>query len=246
MHRSDEDPVDSSAADRRRRLYDAGDQSAEAGLPGCAADLSRRSRRRRRSSRATRTSTTSSWHGGHVGWRASPMTSRSAWQLRRRRFDVVIDLHGGPRSSWLAFATGAPQRIGYDIQGRSWMYTRTVAPPARVEAAPFRGEPMGSARGASTDGPGRRPTRCRTPSKCSLDPAADARIARRLDEAGIGSDDEVVVIHVSASNPFRRWPEPAFARAGRGPGGREHRTADHPELGPVGSSCRRAHRRSRA
>ncbi|MDQ3487101.1 MAG: lipopolysaccharide heptosyltransferase, partial [Acidobacteriota bacterium] len=35
-----------------------------------------------------------------------------AWRLRRSRFDLVIDLHGGPRSSWLAFATRAPQRIG--------------------------------------------------------------------------------------------------------------------------------------
>src|SRR5918992_3350975 len=52
---------------------------------------------------------------------------RLAWRLRRRRFDVVIDMHGGPRSSWLTLATGAPQRIGYDMPGRRWMYTRTVA-----------------------------------------------------------------------------------------------------------------------
>ena len=26
----------------------------------------------------------------------------------RERFDVVLDLHGGPRSSWLTWATGAP------------------------------------------------------------------------------------------------------------------------------------------
>ena len=51
-------------------------------------------------------------------------------RLRRRKFDLVIDLHGGPRSSWLAFATRAPQRIGYAIKGRSWMYTAAV-PRAR-------------------------------------------------------------------------------------------------------------------
>ena len=55
---------------------------------------------------------------------------RLARRLRQARFDVVIDMHGGPRSSWLALATGAPQRIGYDIAGRHWMYTRTV-PRAR-------------------------------------------------------------------------------------------------------------------
>ena len=32
--------------------------------------------------------------------------ARLAWTLRRRRFDVVIDFHGGPRSSLLTWATG--------------------------------------------------------------------------------------------------------------------------------------------
>ena len=40
---------------------------------------------------------------------------RLARRLRRARFDLVIDCHGGPRSAWLTWATGAPRRIGYDI-----------------------------------------------------------------------------------------------------------------------------------
>src|SRR4051812_13667357 len=39
-----------------------------------------------------------------------------ARRLRRARFDVVIDLHGGPRAAWLTWATGAPMRIGYAIR----------------------------------------------------------------------------------------------------------------------------------
>jgi ADP-heptose:LPS heptosyltransferase len=57
---------------------------------------------------------------------------RLAWMLRRRRFDVVIDMHGGPRSSWLALASGAPRRIGYDMPGRQWLYTRTVGRPREL------------------------------------------------------------------------------------------------------------------
>ncbi|MFP5380583.1 MAG: glycosyltransferase family 9 protein, partial [Vicinamibacteria bacterium] len=49
--------------------------------------------------------------------------------LRARRFDVVIDFHGGPRGSWLTWLTGAPRRIGYTVAGRSWMYTTAVARP---------------------------------------------------------------------------------------------------------------------
>src|SRR5687768_17597070 len=44
-----------------------------------------------------------------------------AQRLRRERFDVAIDLHGGPRSAWLTWMSGAPRRIGYSIPGRRWM-----------------------------------------------------------------------------------------------------------------------------
>jgi ADP-heptose:LPS heptosyltransferase len=46
---------------------------------------------------------------------------RLARTLRSARYDIVIDLHGGPRSGWLTWASGAPRRIGYDIKGRGWM-----------------------------------------------------------------------------------------------------------------------------
>jgi ADP-heptose:LPS heptosyltransferase len=45
----------------------------------------------------------------------------------------------------------------------------------------------------------------------ALDPGADRRIADRLRAAGVEAQHELIVVHVSASNPFRRWPEPAFA-----------------------------------
>ena len=49
-----------------------------------------------------------------------------ARRLRRGRFDVAIDLHGGPRAAWFAWASRAPMRIGYSIAGRTWMYTHVV------------------------------------------------------------------------------------------------------------------------
>src|SRR5207248_583417 len=47
-------------------------------------------------------------------------------RLRRRRFDLAIDFHGGPRASLLTFLSGATQRIGYTVPGRSWVYTHRV------------------------------------------------------------------------------------------------------------------------
>ena len=42
------------------------------------------------------------------------------------------------------------------------------------------------------------------------DPAAAAAVARRLAGAGIGAGNPMVVVHVSAGNPFRRWPSASF------------------------------------
>jgi lipopolysaccharide heptosyltransferase II len=132
-----------------------------------------------------------------------------AWRLRRRRFDVVIDMHGGPRSSWLALASGAPQRIGYDMPGRQWLYTKTVPRPRELR-------PRHSVLNqwdllAALPGwPGTAPDPAADAVEMPLDPAADQRIAERLGRAGVEPGDHIIVVHVSANNPFRRWPEPAF------------------------------------
>ena len=133
-----------------------------------------------------------------------------ARRLRRARFDLALDLHGGPRAAWLTWASGARERIGYDIQGRRWLYTRTAhrAPDLRprhsvqnqwdlLEAIP--GWPGGAADPE------------RDAVEMPLDAGADARMAARLAMAGVERDDELVMLHVSAGNPFRRWPEVFFA-----------------------------------
>jgi ADP-heptose:LPS heptosyltransferase len=136
---------------------------------------------------------------------------RLARRLRRARYDLVLDLHGGPRSSWLALATGARQRIGYELPGRAWMYTRTVARPRALR-------PRHSVVNQwdlldAIDGwPGHRPEPGHDPVEMARDEAAETRIAQRLEAAGVGPEHELIVAHVSAGNPFRRWPEPAFTR----------------------------------
>jgi lipopolysaccharide heptosyltransferase II len=135
---------------------------------------------------------------------------RLAHRLRRARYDVVIDLHGGPRSAWLARATGAPQRIGYVIKGRTWMYTRSVARPRalrRRHSVLNQWDLL-----EAIDGwPGGTPDPARDAVEMAPDLHAAARIEERLRRAGITPGHELIVAHVSAGNPFRRWPEPAFA-----------------------------------
>ena len=133
-----------------------------------------------------------------------------ARRLRRQRFDVALDLHGGPRSAWLTWASGARERIGYDIAGRRWMYTRIV-PRARELRPRHSVANQWDLLAAVPGWNGGAPDPERDAVEMALDAAADRRMEARLIAAGVGPDAELVVIHVSAGNPFRRWPEPFFA-----------------------------------
>jgi ADP-heptose:LPS heptosyltransferase len=132
----------------------------------------------------------------------------AARQLRRRRVDVALDFHGGPRSAWLVRASGAPRRIGYDIPGRRWAYTERV--PWHRSLVPPRHSVLNqwdllAPLGIDPPEPGRDPVRM-WPA-----PDTDAHVRARLRAAGVADDAAIVVLHVSASNPFRRWPRDAFA-----------------------------------
>jgi predicted lipopolysaccharide heptosyltransferase III len=131
-----------------------------------------------------------------------------ARRLRAERFDLVIDFHGGPRSAWLTRATGAPERIGYDVPGRRWIYTtrvrwsRALVPPRHsVQNQWDLLTPLGI---DAAD-------RARDAVNIVEDPEAVGSVAARLDAAGVPVDAPLVVIHVSAGNPFRRWPADRFA-----------------------------------
>ena len=127
-------------------------------------------------------------------------------RLRRDRYDVAIDFHGGPRASLLTWLSGAPVRVGYEILGRSWMYTRRVARPRTLRARHSVENqwdviaPLGIA----------PPDRGRDPVEMRCDPSAARDVDRRLAEHGVQPADRLVVIHVSAGNPFRRWPATSF------------------------------------
>ena len=132
-----------------------------------------------------------------------------ARRLRATRYDVAIDFHGGPRAAWLVRATGARQRIGYDIPGRRFCYTTRV--PWHPDLLPPRHSVLNqwdvlTPLGIAAPDPARDAVR--------MTPGADAigQASHRLAEAGVAASAPLVVVHVSASNPFRRWPRESFAR----------------------------------
>ena len=133
---------------------------------------------------------------------------RLAGRLRAERYDLVIDFHGGPRSGFLTWASGARQRIGYALPGRQLSYTtrvpwsRSLVPPRHSVLnqwdliAPLGIEP---------------PTGATDPVVMPIDPVAAAGVTARLAAAGVPASAAIIVLHVSAGNPFRRWPTASFA-----------------------------------
>jgi lipopolysaccharide heptosyltransferase II len=130
-----------------------------------------------------------------------------AVRLRGARYDMAIDFHSGPRSSLLAWLSGAPVRVGYDVPGRGWMYTVRVPRPREIRPrhAVENQWDLLNAIGIPTPDAGKIPV------EMVLDPAAAGVVRERLACAGVTQSHHVIVVHVSAGNPFRRWPLDSFA-----------------------------------
>lgn len=92
---------------------------------------------------------------GGLGWR--PL--REGWRLlaglRRRRFDVVVDLQGLLRSAIMTAATGAPVRVGRANarEGAVRFYTHRVPPPGPDAHAVDCLLPLARVFGATADPP---------------------------------------------------------------------------------------------
>jgi ADP-heptose:LPS heptosyltransferase len=130
-----------------------------------------------------------------------------AAQLRRRRFDLVVDFHSILRSALLARLSGAPQRVGYARPfGRELSYLlathRARLAPARISRFErnaalvrylgIRAEP--------------------SPTPFRVDPGALARV-----EGALGHGPRPVALHPGTSDatPHKRWPARAYARVAR-------------------------------
>ncbi|MCC7008761.1 MAG: glycosyltransferase family 9 protein [Acidobacteria bacterium] len=149
------------------------------------------------------------------GWQRVKDDVVMALDLRSRRIDVAIDFHGGPRSGWLTWASRAPTRIGYDVAGRGWMYTRTVprGPVATPRHSVLNQWDLLIAldRGFET-----LPTPDVDRVEMPVTASALCAIDRRLADAGLTAGQPLVIMHVSARNRFRRWPEASFAAVAAG------------------------------
>lgn len=128
--------------------------------------------------------------------------------LRRRRYDVVLDLHSGPRASWLTWLSRAPRRIGFEVQARRWVYTDLVARPRELRPRHSVENQWDILAPLLPELP--PPSPITDPVTMVHAPDAEARVDAWLAREGLEAGHALVVVHVSAGNAFRRWPLSSF------------------------------------
>lgn len=129
-------------------------------------------------------------------------------ELRRRRWDVAIDLFGNPRSALVLYMSGARWRIGGDFRGRGLLYTHRMPDPGRrMSAVAFHLrylEPLGI--------PAGRPAPTRIALAASEQESARAWLRAR----GYDLERPIIGVHPGATWPAKRWfPERFSELAGR-------------------------------
>jgi ADP-heptose:LPS heptosyltransferase len=107
----------------------------------------------------------------------------------------------------LTWLSRARVRVGYEIAGRGWMYTTRVARPRELRRrhSVENQWDLLSAAGITTPA-----SRSEFPVEMPVGPDAQSGVGERLARAGLQPAHRLVVVHVSAGNPFRRWPFESF------------------------------------
>lgn len=132
----------------------------------------------------------------------------TAWELRRRRFPVTFNQHGGPTSALLAAAAGSPTRVCWAGCQFSFLYS-TLVPAAesfygrssfhtvehRLTQFYWTGLPRGPI----------------PPAQIFPQPDAAARVAETLATSGIAAGQPYVVLHPGAAYFTKRWAVEHFA-----------------------------------
>ncbi|MBI3807267.1 MAG: putative lipopolysaccharide heptosyltransferase III [Nitrospirae bacterium] len=124
--------------------------------------------------------------------------------LRRRRFDMVIDLTDGDRSAFLSWISGAPVRIGFNDEQR-WRghyYTQVVQSVPGLRHRIDRDLEVLKPLGIQSDS--KNPQLWLTPEEMS---SAD----QLLDQLGVQRSQSMVILQPGARYWFKAWPPERFA-----------------------------------
>jgi heptosyltransferase-1 len=122
-------------------------------------------------------------------------------EIRKEKYDVILDFHGGPRATWITFWSGAKLKIGYALKNKSFLYDIRIS--RRGENSPIHSvinhANLVRALGAKFDDADIPPLFIPEPR-----PEEIERVSRLLREVGAGAA-KLIALHIGAGNRFRDW-----------------------------------------
>lgn len=136
--------------------------------------------------------------------------------IRRERYDILLDFHGGPRASWITLLGGAKLKIGYAIKTKSFLYDMSI--PRSGTSGPVHSVENHAnlvkalIRAVRPDEHGE--TAAEIPPLLLPEPtdAEKSRVRGLIAEAcgvsvlnGRSSAQTLAVLHIGAGNRFRDW-----------------------------------------
>ena len=134
----------------------------------------------------------------------------AAWQLRRRKYDIAFDQHGGNTASLLARASGARHRIGYDDYNYAFCFNHLVPRDTsfwgqkKLHSAERQLALLGAV-GVPVDEAPR--------SSLAVSARASDEIDRRLAASGLpDAQSSIALIHPAAAFATKQWSAANFAR----------------------------------
>ncbi len=130
---------------------------------------------------------------------------KKIWQIRKKRYDLVIDFLGNPRSAYISFFSGASRRIGYDLPWRRLLYNEIVKNDRRPKySATHKLEALKT---LGVEGLEVKP-------EFFISEEGELFSQRFLKESGIDRNKLNISVSPTSRRHFRRWPAERFARLG--------------------------------
>ncbi|MCD9186377.1 MAG: glycosyltransferase family 9 protein [Pyrinomonadaceae bacterium] len=146
-----------------------------------------------------------------ISFKKDDLKSRlaTAWQLRRNKYDVVFNLHGGTTSGFFVRATGAPHRVGYSHYRYIFFHNRLLSSSAdfwnkkTTHSAEQQLALLGFAGIPVEDKP---------KSKLNITEKAENSVEEKLKSEIQNPKREIALIHPVAAFDTKQWATENFAR----------------------------------
>ncbi len=120
-------------------------------------------------------------------------------RMRREKFDVAIDFHGGPRASFLTLLSGAKLRIGYNYSPRKIFYHLKVERGVKEGYIHSVLNQFNLIKALGVESEDLPPLFMQ-----ELDSSEREKLEKILKEKGL-EEKKFIVMHVSAGNQYREW-----------------------------------------